>query len=123
MAAAGVFVIFTLLNAPLFSTIAFTRGIRQVVGGDNPNYYLMQQAFAQGGIPEPGECEKLPGGIHCDPEPKEEKSCKQDEILDENTGQCTPISESDGSKYFDILVVGDSVMWGQGLREDDNFIN
>ena len=48
MAAAGVFVIFTLLNAPLFSTIAFTRGIRQVVNvDDNPNYYLMQQAFAQ----------------------------------------------------------------------------
>jgi len=48
VAAAGVFVIFTLLNAPLFSTIAFTRGIRQVVNvDDNPNYYLMQQAFAQ----------------------------------------------------------------------------
>jgi hypothetical protein len=29
--------------------------------------------------------------------------------------------ETDGSEFFDIVVFGDSIMWGQGLREQDKF--
>jgi len=158
VAATGLFVIFTLFSAQLFSTIAFTRRFTELVNDDNPNYYLMQQAFAQEGntpptlpftpfsqqqeqeavpgeeqqgqqltlanqtglandtlqlrgIPEPGECEKVPGGIICDPEGK--PRCRGDEIFDKTTGQCEKVvytvhilairtADKDGKRPADI---------------------
>jgi hypothetical protein len=53
LTAVGVFAVFTLFTAPLFSMVLFTKGgFAQLVDGDNP-YYFMQQTFAQELTPEP----------------------------------------------------------------------
>ena len=57
----------------------------------------------------------------CEKKPR----CLGSEIWDEAAGLCKQIppgrGELDGSNIFDILAVGDSVMWGQGLREEEKF--
>jgi PKD repeat protein len=74
-ATTGLFLIFALFTAPLFSIIAFTpsggqRGFTQWVvdghGGDNNPYYLMQQAYATEAQPEVPEEE---GGEEQQPTP------------------------------------------------------
>jgi hypothetical protein len=230
LTAVGVFAVFTLFTAPLFSMITFTQGFIQIV--DSDPYYLLRQASASeageevtqeeeptGEIveepppptteppppPPPDECppgtHRSPGTVGaCIPDeppppadttgggvpesptpppsspevgteqppsnqqqppsspssppplaapeptpmppegctpplvwngadcvPPEDTNCypPEDFVVDEN-GQCKRIppldrGELDGSKSFDIVVFGDSVMWGQGIREQDKF--
>jgi PKD repeat protein len=84
-AATGLFLIFTLFTAPLFSIISFAPPVEVVGGGftqqvvvdggddNNPYHYLMQQAYAQDGEPEVQDQEEVPeedeGGGTAEPSP------------------------------------------------------
>src|SRR5215204_4230742 len=143
MAAAGLFLISNLFTSSFFPMIVITAPSSTTsvnLGVDDDSYYSVQQASAQeestptnqtglandtqqlGEIPESGVCEKLPGGgVFC-PDDEEKPKCGEDEFLDV-TNECKLIDERDGSKFFDILVVGDSIMWGQGLINADKYFS
>jgi hypothetical protein len=106
-AATGLFAVFTLFTAPLFSMIAFTAGgggefIRQVVDSDNP-YYFLRQASAQqeGGEVTGGGGGELTGEVVDEPPPPPPPSpdeCPPGTHLSPGTaGQCIPDEPTGGT--------------------------